>query len=450
MDKYLYDNELSTLPPGVIGHSINWEEQYVESFFLNKWISDVLKMPTATAVYLSPSLGCQMHSEPFKPSHLQNRGASALPVFLQPTAHIEFRSECVENVIRADFTPEGLSQNQSRAVVVMHNGRLVAEGYQSLMSISVDTPLLGWSMTKSAHAAIVGAAVQAGIIHLDEPLQLPDMEPTRREKLAAMNGGKPITFRTLLHMNDILEIEENYGILADIAHMLYGTPDTAAYASICTTKPIAPPAASEINDSSFGWYYSSGVSNTLAKELRLRFPSDVAYRDFPHTHLFRPIGATSFALEMDTSGTFIASSFGYATARDWAKLGELFLNHGRFGGKQVIPEDFVALVQQPHPRSGGHYGGQFWLNPARVSVAEYNLLPHNHKDKRRRQWLTHVLPADAYYMNGYLGQTTMIIPSANAVIVRLGFTREQALEEVPVWDPKKFYGGILKCLQQEQ
>eukprot|EP00598_Pedospumella_elongata_P012615 CAMPEP_0185000928 /NCGR_PEP_ID=MMETSP1098-20130426/69595_1 /TAXON_ID=89044 /ORGANISM="Spumella elongata, Strain CCAP 955/1" /LENGTH=498 /DNA_ID=CAMNT_0027528165 /DNA_START=15 /DNA_END=1511 /DNA_ORIENTATION=+ len=445
VDKFLTENELSTLPPFIVGSTVNQEEGYVESYFLTKELSSVFRMPTATAVYLGPHLGCQLHSETFQQSHMKYRSKAIPP---PPLPRPESRSSCVEEVLNNEFSAAGLAHNQTRAAVVIHRGKIVGEAYQSLMGITAAMPLLGWSMTKSVHTAILGAAITAGVVSLDDALELPDMSHAKKERLTELNGGVPLTFRSLLHMSDVLEIEENYGIFADIAHMLYGSPDSAAFAVSRTTRDITPPATGK-NESSFGWYYSSGVSNTIAKELRARFPSEEMYQQFPQTHLFSRIGATSFAVEMDTSGTFIASSFAYATARDWARLGELFLRQGRWEGEQILPEGFVELVQQPHPRSGGHYGGQFWLNPARVSVAEYNVLPHDHREKVRRMWTTEVLPADAFYMNGYLGQTTMIIPSLDLVIVRLGFTRDTVKGQVITWDPKVFYGGILECVRAE-
>lgn len=441
------DNELSILPPGIFGSFINWEEQYVEAYLFKKELSTLLQMPISTAVYLGPTLGCQLHFEQFRDSHKRHRRQAVVPPTPTPLALLISTSDCVQNILDADFTPEALSLNQTRAAVVVHKGVIVGENYQSTMGITIDTPLLGWSMTKSVHAAVFGAAMAAGIVGLDDKLALADMSPSKKEALTAMNGAKPLTFRHLLHMHDILEIEENYGIFADVVHMLCGSPDSAKYAASAATKAIPLPVDSG-SGPTFGWYYSSGVSNLFAKELRARFATDEEYWQFPQTHLFHPIGATSFAIELDTSGTFIASSFGYATARDWARLGELFLRKGRWDGKQILSEEFVELVQQPHPRSGGHYGGQFWLNPARVSVAEYNIIPHDHKEKRRREWTTQVLPADAYYMNGYLGQTTMIIPSLDVVIVRLGYTKDRLPDEVPTWDPKVFYGGILKCIRE--
>lgn len=442
-DNFLFTNELATIPPFLIDTMINWDDKYVESFFISKSVSTMLNFPVTTAVFMGPALGCQLHYGTY--DEVEEAIQSRHLVFPKLSEEIRRKvsSPCVERVVKAEFTEDAFAKNQTRAVVVIHKGVIVGEGYQSLLGITEHTKLLGWSMTKSLHSAIVGAAVQAGIISLDTPVALKYMSEESRQRVLALNGGKPLTFADLLQMNDILEIEENYGIFADVAQMLYGTSNYAEFASKQKTKALSKP----VNGASFGWYYSSGVSNLLASELRDQFPNDVAYLSFPRTNLFSRIGAESFAVELDTEGTMVASSFGYATARDWGRLGELLLNNGTWDGQQVLPAEYVDFVQKPHPGSAGHYGGQFWLNPARVSASEYDALPHNHPDKRRRQWMIQTLPADAYCMNGYLGQSTVIIPSMDLVIVRLAHTKDVAPGQPLQWDPKRFYGNILQCIR---
>jgi CubicO group peptidase (beta-lactamase class C family) len=178
-----------------------------------------------------------------------------------------------------------------------------------------------------------------------------------------------------------------------------------------------------VTESKFGFYYSSSVSNLLAREFRKLFKSDDEYLNFPNKYLFGPIGASSFILDTDPSGTFVASSFGYASPRDWAKLGDIVRRRGvASDGSRVIPEQFIDFMLTARSFSGGHYGGSIWLNPARVGVGEYNFLGPDDKDKRRFRWMTRAVPQDAAMMSGFNGQYVMVIPSLNCVIVRLGFT----------------------------
>lgn len=446
-DKHLEANELSTIPPFLAISEVDHDAKLVKSYFVSKTLTNLLGLSVPTAIYLGPKLGCQLLHN-YSAEHASYHAATTDKTKPTSSAIVRLKktSKCVQSVIDRDFTPEGMDQNQTRAVTVVHKKHIIAEGYQERMGISKDTKLLGWSMTKSVHSAIVGAAIQAGIFTLETPAALKDVDPALRAELVAMNGGRDITIGDLLQMKDILQIEENYSILADISTMLYVASDAGKFASSQRSKAVSPPSPSK-KAATFGWYYSSGVSNVLARELRDYFQDDEEYRAFPHTHLFSKIGADSFAMELDAAGTFVASSFAYATARDWARLGELFLSNGSWEGQQVLPAEFVEFVQAPHPHSGGHYGGHFWLNPARVSVAQYNELPHDHIEKGRKLWMTQALPADAYAMNGYLGQTTMIIPSRDLVIARLGYTPDAPGSKIPKWDNHRFYTDILACIE---
>jgi CubicO group peptidase (beta-lactamase class C family) len=112
------------------------------------------------------------------------------------------------------------------------------------------------------------------------------------------------------------------------------------------------------------------------------------------------------------------------TARDWTKMGELFMNRGQHNGLQIIDEDFLAFAAASHPRSGGHYGGQLWLNPGRATEADDELLQAEHPIRSKNGWLKAVLPHDAYYMSGHDGQSVFVLPSDRLVITRLGFTKE--------------------------
>ena len=143
----------------------------------------------------------------------------------------------------------------------------------------------------------------------------------------------------------------------------------------------------------------------------------------------------------------MASSFAYATARDWARLGELYLHNGYWNGQSVIPEDYVEFAKSPTPGSSGHYGGgQLWLNPASVSVAEYNAVSQENKEheeaKKRHSWISTTLPPDSFMFTGHQGQYVVIIPSKKLVISRLGFTKTPS-----TWSPKKFFSGILRCIE---
>lgn len=449
-DQSLLKNELSELF-GAVHSQINPEEKYVISYlFVGLDISNFLGIPTPIAVYLGPSFGCRLTHKPVKESLEMiaafefighNITIESNEIDSTPTTKDEKEeatSQCVQRIIDAEFTEEAFSKNNTRATVVSLNGVVIGEGYQKALGVNKDTKLLGWSMTKSLHAAIVGVAVEQGIISLDEPAKLKYVDPAQQDI-----GEKAITIRDLIEMKDVLAFEENYKINQDVTQMLYVAENAAKFASQKKTRSEKKGKKAKTIDKS--WYYSSGISNVLAVELRDRFPTWDEYLAFPHSQLFDQIGAPSFALEMDTSGTFTASSYSYATARDWARLGELFLREGQWEGKRILSKKFVRFVRGATSGSGGHYGGSFWTNPSQVSVSAYNELAWDHPDKNRKAWLTTALPSDAYFMGGYLGQFVMIIPSKNLVVSRLGFTKETSIERGD-WSPARFFGGIVDCL----
>lgn len=160
------------------------------------------------------------------------------------------------------------------------------------------------------------------------------------------------------------------------------------------------------------WEYSSGTSNILMTAMRVYFKSTDAYIRYPYENLFYKIGAYSMIMETDAKGNFVGSSYIWATARDWVKIGQLYLQDGNWTGNQLLSKEWVEFVQQEAPNSNGIYGGHFWLN----------------KGKRYRDAL-----ADMYSLERFQGQRIFIIPSKELVIVRLGLTYNRADFDFNQW-----------------
>lgn len=125
------------------------------------------------------------------------------------------------------------------------------------------------------------------------------------------------------------------------------------------------------------------------------------------------IGADSFALETDPFGTYVLSSYSYATARDWAKFGQLYLNNGQFNDRKILPDGWVDYTTTPTKNSFGLYGAHWW----RGDLEEY-VGP----DQANLEKIYRALPSDAFFASGYSGQYTVVVPSKKLVIVRLGYT----------------------------
>lgn len=285
---------------------------------------------------------------------------------------------------------DGRPAARTRAVVVVHRGRIVAEGYAD--GVSARMPLLGWSMTKSVMNALVGILVREGRVALADPAPIPEWQ----------SPGDPrgrITIGQLLHMSSGLEFEERYrNPLGDVTRMLLATPNMAAFAAL---KPLRFEPGTR-------FAYSSGTSNLLARVVRETL-GEKHYLDFPRRELFFPVGMDSAVLEADASGTFVGSSYMYASARDWARFGLLYLRDGVWHGKRLLPAGWVAFSRTPSPADPeARFGAHFWLK-----------LPREYAGPEPRP----SLPPDSFHAVGHEGQFVTIVPSHDLVLVRFGLTR---------------------------
>jgi CubicO group peptidase (beta-lactamase class C family) len=297
---------------------------------------------------------------------------------------------------------------RTRAILVVQDGRIVAERY--VRGISADTPLPGWSMTKSILAALVGILVEDGQLRIDE-----------ENLLAAWRRPDPraaITVEDLLRMRSGLKFEENYANpSSDVIRMLFACPDTAGYAA---RLPLLNPPGTT-------WSYSSGTTNILSRVTRARV-GDEAYFEWPRRALFDRLGMRGAMLEPDASGTFVCSSFMLATAREWAQFGQLHLQDGVWEGRRILPDHWVCFCTTPTPQSPhANYGAHWWL--------KLNPEIGGGTDAAAR------IPADAFFALGHEGQTLTVIPSQRLVIVRLGLSIY-----IDAWNHATFVADVLEAL----
>lgn len=277
-----------------------------------------------------------------------------------------------------------------RAVVVVHHGRIAGERYGA--GFSVETPLLGWSMAKTVNAAILGASIKAERLSLDRKGLFDGWKGDERNAIAIAD---------LSAMASGLEYNESYGDVSDVTRMLFLEPDMVAFTA---GKPLAAPIGTEFN-------YSSGSAVLLSRLWQDAAGSSQAAVDLPRKALFEPLGMSSAVLEMDAAGTFVGSSYLYATARDWARFGQMMLQDGAWNGDQILDKSFIDWMREPVPPSDGAYGrGQLWLEgPGRGP-------------QEARSDADFGLPGDTYWAIGHDGQTIAIIPSRDMVVVRMGLT----------------------------
>lgn len=286
--------------------------------------------------------------------------------------------------IAAIIANEEIAGAGMRAVVVVHRGRIVAERYAD--GFSAETPLLGWSKTKTVTAALVGTLVREGRLSLDQS-ELMD--------IWSVDERADVTLADLLAMSSGLEFNEDYGDVTDVTRMLYFEPDMAGFAS--GKEPVSPRGAS--------FSYSSGTSVLVSRIWQDSFGDPQEALRWPRAALFDPLGMTSAVLETDARGTFVGSSYLYASARDWARFGLFLARDGRWFGRQILPEGFVDWMREEAPASDGVYGrGHLWLVGPGGDDASFDL------------------PEDVFWLRGHDGQTTAVIPSLDLVVVRLGLT----------------------------
>lgn len=224
-------------------------------------------------------------------------------------------SEVAKIVDDAAMTGAGM-----RAVVVVKNGRVVAERYGE--GFSARTPLLGWSMTKTVNAAIVGTLVKNG-----------KMAMTNQGLFAPWkaDGRAAISLADMMAMSSGLEFNEDYGDVADVTRMLYLEPNMAGFAE---AKPLTGEVGKVFS-------YSSGTAVMLSRLWQDAVGDKAKALTWPRTALFEPLGMHSAVLETDEQGTFVGSSYLYATAHDWARFGQFLLQGGVWNGNQILPAGFV-------------------------------------------------------------------------------------------------------------
>jgi CubicO group peptidase (beta-lactamase class C family) len=308
-----------------------------------------------------------------------------------------FKRKILEFAVGNALESKAKAIEKTRAVLVLHRNKLVAEKYAP--GFSSTTKFLGWSMTKSITSAVLGVLERKGKISLAQDHLFKEWENDKRSK---------ITLNNVLQMNSGLEWEEDYTKISDVTRMLFMEGDMP---KVQINKPLT----GEPNNS---WNYSSGTTNLLSRFIRDQFTSHQEYLDFWYKELIDKIGMHSMTIEPDLEGNYIGSSYGWATARDWAKFGLLYLNEGNWNGEQILNKSWIEYSAKPTNDSNGEYGAHFWLN----AEAKY---PD--------------VPTDMFSCNGFQGQYIFIIPSKELVVVRFGLT------ESPEFDINNFLKEILEA-----
>lgn len=296
------------------------------------------------------------------------------------------------------FTLEGLGE--TRAVVVMADGKLAAERYAP--GYDKDTRFISWSMAKTVTGVLIGMLVADGLISLDAPAPVDQWQ----------RPGDPraeITLRHLLQMRSGLRHVEagDPPYESSEVRMLFldGRDDMARWAR---EQPLADePGAKFVYSSNTSVILADIAANALTTSTDPATRARVM-REYLKERLFDPLGMTSMVPEFDASGTLIGGSLMHATARDWAKLGEFLRRKGRSAaGEQLVPSRWVEAMLTPSPASP-QYGFQIWLNrPIPGSEGKHPLFPER-------------APASLFSLIGHMGQYVLVSPEQRVTMVRLG------------------------------
>ena len=296
------------------------------------------------------------------------------PVPAQPwPATIDPQMQAI--VSRADLTGPGM-----RAVIVIRDGTIVAETYGK--GFDRHSRLLGWSLTKSVNAAILGRVTQTGRLALDDTALFPQWTDQRRA----------ISVHQLLSMTSGLTFNEDSGDVSDASRMLFEQPDQAAFAA---DKPL-------FNAPGSHFFYSTGTAVLLSRIWMDR--TDDA-QTFPRRALFAPLGMASAVFETDEHGTFAGGSSLYASARDWARFGQLLMQDGAWNGQQLIPADFVKLMWTSNGFPHGYSQAQTWLKGPEESDSGKMMIAER-----------------ALWLRGHDGQSITILTDQKLIVLRMGLT----------------------------
>lgn len=361
-----------------------------------------------TAVYFE-GLGAILVNKDFdenEPRLVPNRSRLSLDL-PYPYGHLPQKDTVFEEVdyrklkraVANAFDNPGEQLQKTRSVLVVYKDQVIAEQYaEGFDSASL---MHGWSMAKSITGTIYGRLERLGKIDINNTTGLPEWEHDAR---------KDITYSNLLQMNSGLDWEEDYFKISDVTKMLY-------LESNMGRSQIDKPLVGTPGQS---WNYSSGTTNLLAGPLmRSQFSHYQDYLDFWYTELLDKIGMHSALVETDIAGNYVGSSYAWATTRDWAKLGLLYMHKGNWNGEQVLDSTWINYTSTPTNTSEGNYGAHFYLN------AEGHF-PN--------------VPRDLFYCSGFQGQFVFILPSKGLTIVRMGLKGEQG------FNIDRFLKEVIACV----
>lgn len=394
--------EQDVLPASVafklISTEINDQEHYVTGKFLGMFTRQASLVSKRGCVLDLPA---DPTAAPYSPAPADPApwpaGDAAVPEAKWPKGT---KASALKKVVDDAFIGQGdpLAAN-ARGVAIVKDGKLLlvrdGEGFVE------NTALHGWSMTKTVAAMLAYKKLTEMGVDIEAPVvdAFPEGKAPAWVAQWQQDERANITVADLLFMRSGLKMNESYDPTGQVVQMLNGEPDMAGWAA---EHPAEYPAGEY-------WEYLSAVSNIIAEIVQAQFDSDEQYWDYSKSALFDPLGVTTATLETDTVGTWVGSSYLWASVGDWARLGQMMMDDGRWQGEQVLPPGWLRLASmQALPEGeGAGYGAQTWI-PWNPVGGECKATPG--------------VPEDTLSMTGHWGQIVAMVPSRDSVIVRMGWT----------------------------
>jgi CubicO group peptidase (beta-lactamase class C family) len=307
--------------------------------------------------------------------------------------------EELARALDALFTADGIGE--TRALLVLHGGEVVAERYGE--GYGAEIRFTGWSMSKSVTAVLVGMLVADGRLRLDDPAPVPNWQRPGDPRSA-------ITLRHLLQMRSGLRHEEasEPAYESDEVRMMFlaGRDDMAGWAEVQSLE----------HDPGSTFQYSTPttviLSDIATETIAPGASADerqAAMAEFVDARLAVPLGMESLVGEYDANGTLVGGSHFWATAHDWAKFGEFLRNYGSVAGAQIVPRGWIEFMRRPSPASPD-YGAQLWLN--------------HPSGEERDNLFDGALDENIFAAIGHLGQYIVVAPDRRLTVVRLGKTND--------------------------
>jgi CubicO group peptidase (beta-lactamase class C family) len=375
---------------------ISWAMDYRVDRARNDVTVSLLGLGRSRATYRG-ALGCVLdHGEAIVEASAPAPGSapSLLPDIAGPAVVAPDNPQLAAALDRAFAEPDAPPFKRTRAVVIVKDGRIIGERYAE--GIGIDTPLLGFSATKSVISALIGVLVRQGRLKLDEPAPVAAW-------LSPNDPRHAITVDQLLRHTAGLKLGSSLqaslgAAFEPVNRMKFMETDMAAFAE--AAELATPPGSA--------WNYHDGNYVILAHLIRNTTGAPAAVLRFARQELFEPLGMRHVTLDFDGAGTPEGSSQMLASARDWARFGLLYLDDGVVGGKRILPEGWVDYSASPTPGGWVGYGAGFWTNRGDSPGANTRI--------------AHGWPRDAFLAKGSIGQYVIIIPSQRLVVVRLGRT----------------------------